>query len=83
MVADSDMKDTPAVRCCLEVDQPQKKGCHKTVSTCLAVCSRSGYAPRSAITSNMILVVLVHGDIQISEPSNNTETFSLTNTNAT
>lgn len=37
----AEMKGTPAVHCCLEVDQPQKTSCHKIVSTCLAVCSRS------------------------------------------
>ena len=28
----AEMKGTPAVHCCLEVDQPQKNSCHKTVS---------------------------------------------------
>ena len=31
----AEMKGTPAVHCCLEVDEPQKNSCHKAVSTCL------------------------------------------------
>ena len=39
----AEMKGTQAVHCCLEVDQSQEKQLsHKTVSTCLALRSRSG-----------------------------------------
>ena len=51
----------------LEVDQPQKNSCHKTVSTCLAVCSRSRSADLDQLRGGKLSALNTHVQILSNE----------------